>query len=250
VPRSGGEPAKLESSQDSLDDACQVCFEQLLKVCGGFEGMEGPRERTALAIDKPFIDEFVERNLLCDSLRGKPVIGRPRRRRGLPIDEKFRLAVPPKPVDGILELEFRSGGIGAAIGSLNMSGQRGADTRPENDDCNIRFGRARHLFLKRRRRQQRLVLPEKGYQLQRIAELRLEPAHDTARDKALFGHVAGGRHENTQRPERHSVNVRLNQNSVRHREYERTSNRSSRRLFQAYSHQQANRLRDRPPRAP
>ena len=45
--------------------------------------------------------------------------------------------------------------------------------------------------------------------MQHVAELRFEPANDTARDKALFGHIAGGKDENTERPERHSANVRL-----------------------------------------
>ena len=205
VPRSGGQPAQLESSQDSLDDPRQVRFEQLLEIRRGLEGMKGPRERTALAVDEPLVDELVERHFLSDSLRGKPVIGRPRRRCGLAIDEKFRLAVPPEPVDRVLELEFRPGGIGAAVGPPNVSGQRGTDTRPEDDDCNVRFGRARHLFLKRCRRQQRLVLPEKGHKLQHVAELRFEPADDTARDKALFGHIAGGGYEDTERLERHSA---------------------------------------------
>ena len=167
--------------------------------------MEGPRERTALAVDEPLVDELVERHLLRDSLRGEPVIGRPIRRCRLAIDEKVRLAVSPEPVDRILELELGPGGIGAAVGSLNVSGQRGTDTRPENDDCNIRFGRARHLLLKGCCRQQRLVLPEKGHKMQHVAELRFEPADDPARDQALLGDIAGGGYEDTERLERHSA---------------------------------------------
>ena len=164
VPRSRGRPGQLERPQVALDDPRQVRFEQLLEVRRRFKGMEGSPEGTALAVDEPLVDELVEREFLGDSLRGKLVIGGPCRRRGLAIDEKFRLAVPTEPLDSVLEFEFRPGRIGAAVAPPDMSRQSGPDTRPENDDRDVRFGGPRHLLLKRRRRQQRLVLPEQGFE--------------------------------------------------------------------------------------
>ena len=90
----------------------------------------------------------------------------------------------------------------------DVSRQGGANARPEDDDRDVGFGRARDLLLKRRGRQQRLVLPEQRLELQHITELRFEPADDTARDEALFGDIAGGRDEDTERLERHAANVR------------------------------------------
>ena len=147
VPRLRGRPGQFQRSQVALDDPRQVRFEQLLEVRRRLEGMERRRERTALAVDEPLVDER-------DRARasGRRVARRAHRRpamsaRGLAIDEKVRLAVAPEAVDRVLELELRPGGIGAAVRPPDVSGQGGANARPEDDDRDVGFGRARDLLL-------------------------------------------------------------------------------------------------------
>ncbi len=203
MPGSRGRSGQLEHSQGSLDDSRQVSFEQLLEVRRRFKGMERARECPARAVHEPLVHEAVQCNLLGDALRGQRVVPWPVEPGGLPVDEKFRLAVPPESVNRVLELEFRPGGIRAPVGPTDVCRQTGTNARPEDDDCNVCFGRTRHLLLKRRRRQQRLVLPKDGLEMQHVAKLRFEPADDAARDEALFGHISGGRYKHTERLERH-----------------------------------------------
>ena len=84
-----------------------------------------------------------------------------------------------------------------------MAWQCGAEARPEYRDDHIRFGGTGNLFLEGGRCHQRLVLPEDGFQVKRIAVLSVEPADDAPRDQALFGHITRRGYEDTEGLERH-----------------------------------------------
>jgi hypothetical protein len=86
-----------------------VRLEQLLEVRGRFERMKRRHERAALAVDEPFADEAVERNLLRHAFGDELVVGGPCGRCRLAIDEELGFAVATETVDGILELELRAG---------------------------------------------------------------------------------------------------------------------------------------------
>ncbi len=133
---------------------------------------------------------MIER-LLLPQLCGRNVrIAGPVRLRALAVDDDVRAAVAPKALDGILEFEFGSGSVRAAVGTADVSRERGAEASPKNRDDDLGLARVQDLLLKGAGGSQRLVLPEHRLEMQHVADLSIEPADHAPRDEPLLGHIA------------------------------------------------------------
>ena len=183
----------------SIDQPAEMVLDQDLEIARRLEGMEGGDQGSFGLVVKPLVDELVELLLLPQPLHQVLFVVQPDgRRRSLAVDEQVRLAVPAEALDRFLELVLGAGVVARTVRALELLGQLRAETRPENRDDDVRFRRLDDLRLEGRRGDERLVLPEHGFEHDAPDVLALQPLDDAAGDGALLEHVAGRGNEEFQ----------------------------------------------------
>ena len=187
--------------QLTLDQAAEVIFQQQLEVARRSERMKRGDQGSFGPVVEPLVDEFVELLLLPEALHQVLLVVEPDRgRRSAAIHEQIGLAVPAEAVDRILEFVFSAGLIARPVRAPELTWERRAQTRPQyrDDDVGVRW--LDDLLLKRRRGDERLVLPQNGLEHDLADVLALQALDDPARQRAFFEDVAWRRNEESQRP--------------------------------------------------
>ena len=183
-----------------LDQSVQVIFQKDLEVARRLEGMESGDQRSFGLVVEPLVDELVELLLLPEPLHQVLFVVEPDgRRRGPAIDEQVRFSIPAKTLHRFFEFELGAGLVSRSVRARELRGKPGAEARPEYCDEDVGVRRLGDLLLKRRRGDERFVLPQDGLEHDPAHVLALQPLDDPARQRALFEDVARRRDEESQR---------------------------------------------------
>ena len=137
-----------------------MVLQQDLEVARRLEGMESGGQGAFGLVVEPLVDEYIELLLLREPLHQVLLVVQPDRRRcGLAVDEQVRLAVPAKALHRLLELVLGTRFVARSVLALELLGQLGAESRPENRDDDVGVRRLYDLVLEGRGGNERLVLP-------------------------------------------------------------------------------------------
>jgi hypothetical protein len=170
----------------------QVVLEQRFEVAWRVERVKCGLQRPFGLVVEPFVDKLVEILLLLQPLHQFLfVVETHRRRRHLAVHEQIRLAIAAEAFDRLLEFVLGAGFVTGPVSAREVLWQLRPEPRPKNGDDDIRVRRLDYLVLKRRRRDQRLVLPQDRLEHQSPDVLTLQPVDDPIRDCTLFVDVAG-----------------------------------------------------------